>query len=274
MKVILFSKMFKEHSIAELIETGHDLGIEGYDLAVRPGYAIGPDNAGSDLKEAVEAFEGEGLSIPMVTGNFDLMTPDHPTAIPLLWAMDAANVRLLKLGYFKFDPVAQDYWQEVDRIREALEGWQKLGREHNVKICYHTHSNHCMGLNAGMLAHLIRGFDPDVIGAYLDPGHMAVEGEAFDVGAGMVGNHLAIIGAKDVLQERVDKDGHGAARTTWVKAGEGLVDWTTILEELVRLKFDGPLSVHCEFEVPAEEFLDAVRREVTFFKTLRDRVAA
>ena len=42
MQVILFSKMFKSHSIEALIETGHDLGIEGYDLAVRPGYAVEP----------------------------------------------------------------------------------------------------------------------------------------------------------------------------------------------------------------------------------------
>lgn len=274
MRVILFSKMFKDHDIEALVETGHNLGIEGYDLAVRPGYAIGPENAGRDLKGAVTSFEREGLAIPMVTGNFDLLTPDHPTALPILGAMDAANVRLLKLGYFKFDPVTQDYWQEVDRIRAALEGWQKLGQEHNVKICYHTHSNHCMGLNAGMLAHLIRGFDPEAIGAYLDPGHMAVEGEAFDVGVAMVANHLSMIGAKDVLQERVEKDGHGSTKTTWVKAGEGMVDWTTILEELTRLKFDGPLSVHCEFEVPAADFLEAVRLEVAFFKDLRDRVAA
>ena len=161
----------------------------------------------------------------------------------------------------------------MDRVRTALEGWQKLGQTHNVKICYHTHSNHCMGLNVGMLAHLLRGFDPDAIGAYLDPGHMAVEGEAFDVGAAMVRSHLSIIGAKDVLQERIERNNHGATRTKWVEAGEGMVDWTAILEELVRVEFDGPLSVHCEFKVSEEGFADAARREVSFFKGLRDRIA-
>ena len=34
-----------------------------------------------------------------------------------------------------------------------------------------------MGLNAGMLSHLLRGLDPQGVGAYLDTGHLTGEGE-------------------------------------------------------------------------------------------------
>ena len=269
MKLIVFSKFFKDKSIPELIELAHEYGFEGYDLCVRPGYPVNPDNAADKLVEAVQAMQAAGLSIPMVTGNFDLLTPDHPTAEPLLAAMDKANVRLLKLGYFSFDPHKQGYWAEVDRIRHAFDGWQKLAQQHHVKICYHTHSHRCMGLNCASLAHLLIGFDPKCIGAYIDPGHMVVEGEEFAVGAAIVNHYLSIVALKDVLIERQASNGHGKAVTKWVPAGEGMVDWTAVFAELKRLKYDGPLSVHCEFEVSPDQFMDTVKREFAFFKQQR-----
>ncbi|HUU96976.1 MAG TPA: TIM barrel protein, partial [Phycisphaerae bacterium] len=182
MKIIVFSKAFREKTVDELIRLAQSYGLEGFDLCVRPGYPVSPDNAASALPDAVKRLNAAGLAVPMVTGNFDLLEPNHPTAKPILAAMDAAGVRLLKLGYFGFDPRKQDYWQEVDRIRRLLDGWQKLSREHNVKVCSHTHSRRCMGLNCGLLMHLLSGFDPQCIGAYIDPAHMVVEGEEFPVG--------------------------------------------------------------------------------------------
>jgi sugar phosphate isomerase/epimerase len=273
MQLIVFSKFFKDKSIAELIELAREYGFEGYDLCVRPGYPVNPDNAAEALPGAVRAMEAAGLSIPMVTGNFDLLTPDHPTAEPLLAAMDKAGVRLLKLGYFSFDPHKQGYWSEVDRIRRAFEGWQTLAQRHTIKVCYHTHSHRCMGLNCSSLAHLLIGFDPQYIGAYIDPGHMTVEGEEFAVGAAIVNHYLSIVALKDVLLERQPVNGHGKAAARWVPAGEGMVDWTAVFAELRRLKFAGPLSVHCEFEAPAEAFMALVRREFAFFKHMRNSAA-
>jgi hypothetical protein len=43
-KLIVFSKMLQELGIAELIDFAQELGIEGYDMAVRPGYPVNPDN--------------------------------------------------------------------------------------------------------------------------------------------------------------------------------------------------------------------------------------
>ena len=182
MQLVMFTKSVKDKSVDELITLAHDMGLEGYDLCVRPEYPINPDNAGAELTKAVRTLNGDGLAVPMVTGNFDLLLPDHPTAEPILGAMDAADVRLIKLGYFDFDPLKQDYWQEVDRIRTAFEGWAKLGEKHNVKICYHTHCGPLMVRNAGMMAHLVQGFDPRHIGTYMDPSHLVVEGEAFEHG--------------------------------------------------------------------------------------------
>ena len=52
MKLVMFSKMLKEKSVEELAELAQELGIDGYDLAVRTGYPVNPDNAATALPEA------------------------------------------------------------------------------------------------------------------------------------------------------------------------------------------------------------------------------
>lgn len=266
MKLILFSKMLKDKSPAELAALARAWGLDGYDLCVRPGYPVNPDNAPAELPRVAAMFRAEGLDIPMVTGNFDLLEPEHPTAEPILRAMDLADIRRLKLGYFRYDPLKHDYMAEVERIRGAFGRWEALARRYNVRICYHTHSGQCMGLNGAGLAHLLSGFDPAFLGAYLDPAHLVVDGEDFALAAGMVRPWLSLIAVKDVLLTRVVKNGHGALKRDWVVAGEGVVDWTAVFECLRREGYTGPVSVHCEFHVPADQFLAAAQREVAFFR--------
>lgn len=266
MKTILFSKMLKEKSPEELVAIAQDWGLDGYDLCVRPEYPVNPDNAATALPEVVSLFRSNGLDIPMVTGNFDLLTPDHETARPILAAMDKADVRLIKLGYFRYNPAEQSYLAEVDRVRGIFTEWEKMSREYGVKICYHTHSNKCMGLNGGAMAHLLQGFDPACIGAYIDPGHLVAEGEDFPTAIGMVRDYLSIVAVKDVLLVREEKNGHGSITRKWLTAGNGMVDWTLVFETLKNVGFDGPVSVHCEFKIEKEQFMDAAKTEVAFFK--------
>ena len=268
MKLIVFSKMFREHTVPQLADLAHAHRFDGYDLAVRPGYPVNPDNVSTALPAAARLMAGEGLSIPMVTGNFDLLTPEHPTAEPILAAMDKADVRLIKLGYFRYVPHETDYWQLAGDIRRALEGWQALGSKYGVKICYHTHSGDFMGLNGAALMHLLRGFDPRFIGAYIDAGHLVANGEDFPLGLAMVIDYLSIVAVKDVLILRGEGNGHGTELRRWVPAGEGMVDWTTVFAELRHVAFDGPVSIHCEFEVPEDGFARAFAREVAFFRRM------
>ena len=272
MKLIAFSKHFQDKSIDELIDAAHSCAFDGYDLCVRPAHPVTPDNVGDTLVPAVRQFAAAGLSVPMVTSDISLTSPDDPTARPILAAMDAADIRLIKLGYTFFDPLTQDYWTEVDRIRRFNEGWQALAQEYNVKVCYHTHNERCMGINAAALCHLLNGFDPQYIGAYLDPTHLVLEGEEFAYALAMVKNYLALVSGKDVVKFRVEKNGHGSYGYECVLAGEGMVDWTAVFSELKRAGYAGPLSVHCEWSATGQAFLDLVQREMRFFADQRDAV--
>ena len=126
MPLVLFTKSLSDHDVPQLIERGHALGVDGYDLCVRAGHPVQPETAATTLVAAVRDLQAAGLTVPMVTGPFDLLWPDHPAAHPIMAAMNAADVRLLKLGYFSFDPVHEDYWAAVERTRAALAGWSEL----------------------------------------------------------------------------------------------------------------------------------------------------
>ena len=63
-----------------------------------------------------------------------------------------------------------------------------------------------------------------------------------------------------------------ASCTAPVRYEAEVVDWTAVFEDLKRIGFDGPVSVHCEFHAEEEDLLPAIKREVAFFGEVRKRV--
>ena len=271
-EIIVFTKLFKDKSLADLISIGQDYGLDGYDLCVRPGYLVSPDNVLETLVPAVKSLSQAGLAVPMVTGSLDLIDPGHPMVEPMLRAMDQADIRLLKLGYFPFDPLTQAYWPEVSRARRALARWEEVGKIYQVKICYHTHARGFLGLNCAALMHLIDGLNPRYIGAFIDPVHLVLEGEEFPVGAAMVQPYLSIVSVKDVMLRKIVSGGHSAVDFEVVPCGTGMVDFDSVFSTLGRIGFQGPLTVHCEFENAGEaEFSVLARNEVGFARLNRQK---
>jgi sugar phosphate isomerase/epimerase len=271
-KLVFFSKALNDKDIPGLIETAHELGVDGYDLAVRDGYTVSPDNASEMFPVLMKGFAREGLCVPMVTGPTDLVNHTHPAAEPLMSAMGDNDVRLLKLGYVLCDPKkGESYWQKVGELRKELEGWAKLAETYGVKVCYHTHSGPYLGLNCSALMHLLQGFDPKHIGAFIDPGHMTIDGEPYALGIDMVREYLSIVALKDVLFIRDDHGDEGGHGRKFVPAGEGAVRWSEVFAELVRVGFTGPISIHAEYKVDTqEEFWSRLKPEVEYFKKKRE----
>ena len=260
MRLVLFSKFLAALDVPGLIARAQSLGIEGYDLCVRPGHAVGPDNL-RDLPAAVAAMRRAGLDVPLVTAPTDLVLASDPRAAPYLEAMRAAGVPRIKIGYFDVDRGAP-YWDQVERIRAELARWADLADRFAVTVMYHTHSG-SMGQNASALMHLIRGLPAERIAGYLDPGHLVFCGEPFPFAAAVAAEQLAAVGLKD---------GHRRSGR-FLPAGRGDVDWTAVFDTLADRGFTGPLSVHAEYETSeGQGALALLPLEVSFFRTLRDGV--
>lgn len=271
MKLILFAKHLAGFNISELVKEAIISKVDGYDLPVRPGYAVNPDNVSTALPELVKTMADEGLCIPMCTGNWDMVDPGSPDVEKILSAMNESNIRLFKMGYFMFNPLEQDYNSEVDRIRNIFEEWEKLASKYNVTICYHTHSGPYMGCTAAGLRELIKGFDPNCIGAYPDAGHLSAAGEEFPMVCSILGEYMKIVGIKEVVKAWKD-DGSRSIQYKHLPMGEGVLETETIFNHLRKIDFDGPVSIHVEYEGSQQELIEGGRRDAIILRRIMDSI--
>lgn len=272
MKIIMFTKHLQSKNIDGLIETLKSVGAEGADLCVRPGYPVEPETSDKTLPQAAKKFQDAGLCIPLITTPGDLVDPNKPVVEKLLDACGKSGVKFMKLGYWYMEEVG--YWKTVEKIRKDLEIFEKLAKKYKVKVCVHNHSGGTMGLNSSSIMNLVKGFDPNYIGVFADPGHLSLVGEPLPMALSIVKDYLSIVAIKDLSRERiVDKDNNRLWRLKVVPLGEGFVDWNTLLKLLFEMKYDGCVSMHSEYgELDEEGVIDQTRMDIRFIKKVIAKV--
>ena len=260
MEIVLNSKFFTELSVEQLGEKAIELGYDGVDICVRPGHPIHVDNVTEMLPKAMKVWGGQNLTCPLATAATNVTDPNAPEIEGLYAACAEAGIPRLKIGFWRFNE-GDDYWQVIDAARRDLERFSAFSEKYGVQTCYQIHSGPCIGSNCAGLMHLIKGFDPQHIGAYPDPGHLALDGEDWAMGLAMIGNYLSIIGIKDALY--LSQPDHTPPYVPcFVKVGDGCVDWGRYLGLLCESGFDGPLTVHTEYR-----FDESIIRQVGYAET-------
>lgn len=241
MKYVYFTKTLQKLTIEQLIQFCKDTGLDGVDLAVRPGFPVTPDNAAAELPKAAKQFTAAGLSVGLVTAPTNLIDPGAKSTVALFEACGAAHVPAIKIGYFlyraPFDAALKD-------ARTRLAGFAKLAERTKVKACYHTHSGAYLGNNAASLRLLLDGLNPHHVGAFVDTGHIAVNGGPASMELEMVRPWLSLVAIKDMLW----KKGKGGWHVDVVPVGDGIVRWADVGKGLKACKFNGTVSVHGEYE--------------------------
>lgn len=248
MEVIFFTKFLKALNPEQIGRAVQPLGVNGLDLAIRGGYTVNPSNVGAALTPAVRVWKDMGLSVPLATLEGGATNPDDSTVRAIFEACGKAGIPFIKLGYWGWRS-GQRYWEGVQAIRKALEGFAALGEANGVCSLVHTHSGHCYGLNASAAMHLVDGFDPQRVGVYLDPAHLAADGEPLDMALDMVGDYLRLVGVKNVYYE---KTSDGNWRHVWSTLADGLVNWKDAAKRFAAVGFDGAMSLHGEYSASEE----------------------
>ena len=259
MERIFFTKQLKGMDVEETGRWVEELGFDGLDVAVRPGYCVNPDNVAKALPQAVREWADMGLSVPMVTTPGDFTDPEQPVAEALLAACAGAGIHEIKLGYWHYKEPG--YWEQVDAIRTALDGFAALAGKHGVRCAVHTHSGDNYGLNAAATMHLVGGLDPRCIGVYLDPGHLSVNGEPIRLAIDMVNDYLCLVAIKDFVYVSKEQEGEVKWTRTLAPLRKGLVDWAVAIEALGAAGYDGPLSFHSEYSNVSLDELRALTRD-------------
>jgi sugar phosphate isomerase/epimerase len=265
--VVMFTKHLKRTGGLDLSTAADRLsewGFDGADLTVRPDGYVDPTEVDVEtaLPDAVETLEDRGLSVPMATTG--VTGAGEAAAEPTFRAAAACGIDRLKLGYWRYDGFGT-LREGLAAMADDLDGLAALGEDHGVTPCVHIHSGPYLSAEAGVLWTLLREHDPDRMGAYLDPGHMAVEGAlgGWEQGMDLLGDHARLLAVKDFAWERAD----GEWKRTAAELTDGLVPWERAFENLRTLDYDGPVSIHGEYDAPFEELVARTRRDLA---TVRD----
>jgi sugar phosphate isomerase/epimerase len=241
MRFVYFTKTLRELDVAGLAAFCKEVGLDGLDLTVRPGYPVNPENVTTALADAARQLRDAGLTIGLVTAATDLTDPEARAARALFEACGKAGVAAVKIGYFAY---SGGYEDALKAARVRLAGFARLAAATGVKACYHTHSGAYLGNNAAGLRLLLDGLDPHAVGAFVDTGHTAVNGGPIRLELDIVRSWLSLLAIKDMLWQK----GRDAWSYHVVPAGEGIVRWPDVGKAVREVKFNGTISLHGEYE--------------------------
>jgi sugar phosphate isomerase/epimerase len=274
MQLVMFSKHLGPLPVPEAGKRVKSLGFDGVDLTVRPGGHVLPENARQALPEAVRQLGDLGLTVPMITTGITGAGEPHAEAV--MAAAAALGIRNLKLGYWSYRPFGT-LLAQLDAARQAMDGIEALARKHDVRASIHVHSGNYLSAEAGNIYLLLKDRDPHHAGAYLDPGHMTLEGGAggWLQGIDLLQQYVSMVAVKSFghFPERDEATGETRWRHRMVPLKEGTVRWREVFRCLKALAWDGVVTFHSEYQgasswrdLSLEELIDQTRDDLAYLR--------
>jgi sugar phosphate isomerase/epimerase len=238
----LFSKHLPDRNWQQLAQAVKKLGFGGVDLTVRPGGHVLPERAAEDLPKAVATIRAEGLSVPMITTG--LTSANDPTAKPILQTAGKLQIPFCKPGYWKYQFV--DVRRELEKFAGEFRPLVELAKQSGVQIGFHNHEGN-LGAPLWDVASVIDTLDAKTVGYYFDVRHAVVEGGVggWKAAFNLIAPRLKMIAVKDFYWEKTGK----GWKIINCPLGQGMVDWKAYFKLLKQADFQGPISLHLEYEI-------------------------
>ena len=256
----LFSKHLPDLNYAQLGRTLKQLGFTAVDLTVRPKGHVLPERAAEDLPRAVETLREHSIEVAFITTA--LLAATDPTARPILSTAGKLGIRCFKPGYYAYRELGR-VQERVQEVRQQFQGLVELARECRIQAGFHNHSGNNVGAALWDEAEVLRGLDPQWSGSYFDPCHAVAEGglSGWNIGLHLLAPRIKMVAVKDFYWE---KSG-GKWRMKMCPLGEGMVPWDSFFKTLAASGFRGPISLHVEYDLPADP-LPAIARDFAFLQ--------
>ncbi|MBN1640307.1 MAG: sugar phosphate isomerase/epimerase [Anaerolineae bacterium] len=268
MKLMMFSKHLGELDVAAAGHVIASLGFEGVDLTVRLGGHVLPEHARAQLGPAIRTLGDAGLAVPLVTTG--ITSAGEPYAADIFEEAARAGVPNLKLGYWRYAGMGTIH-SAIDAAQRDLDGIEALAQRTGVRAVIHNHSGDFVSAYAPLVWRLIADRDPAAVGAYVDPGHLMVEGGlgGWRIGLDLLRDRIAVAAFKDYLWIRDESTGGMRMRRQSVPLGQGMVPWSEVVACLRQAGYDGWISVHREYGVQtAQAVSEDMARDVAFLRDL------
>jgi len=246
---IMFTKHLQVYSVEKAAEVIKGLGLDGLDLTVRPGGHVEPAEAEDVLPGVIEAVKARGLTIPLMTTA--ITSTETPYAESVFRLAAEGGTRYRKLGYWRYEGFG-NMARQIDEIKAKLDGIERLAQRYGVTAIMHTHSGANMTANGAVVAELLKGRDPEALGAYPDAGHLFAEGgdEVWRMSLDLLAPWTRVLAVKDMFWIRHPDAELGKMRwrTMLCPLNMGFVRWPEVFECLRQAGFDGVVSIHSEYQ--------------------------
>lgn len=265
--ITVFTKPWQDFSLDALADLIAELGFDGIELPVRPGFQVEPDRIEETLPAAVSAFQKRGLSIYSVAGDLNLKTATAcaDAGVPVLRTMLKIHGQL-------------PYMEQVDAFRRTCLELQTAIDGTDTTIGLQNHCDEFVTSAIGLI-HAIEPLSSSLVSAVLDMGHTGLDGEHETMAIDIAWDRLSLINLKNAVRYEDGKDALGCTiwNRTWVSGREGYTSWLKVVTELGRRKYTKPICLTCEYKDDEREGLsgDAVipplKSDLEFLKDLIDR---
>lgn len=269
MELLMFSKKLAEYEIREAGKIISNMGLDGVDLTVRPGGHIEPEEAVERLPGAVEVLGSEGLTVPMISTG--IRSAEEKWSREIFSTASKCGIGYLKLGYWHYEGFG-NVRRQLEDSRSKAAKLAELASEHGVVAGIHIHSGNYMSATGGMVERILDGIDTEYLGAYIDPGHMVLEGgrSGWRLGMDLLRDVIRMVAVKDFGWERNPK-----WEENWnllhMPLSQGMVPWEEVFENLREVGFDGPVSLHSEYEMTTDQIIQQTARDVAYIKNFIHR---
>ncbi len=262
--VTVFTKPWKDLEISSLADLIAELGFDGIELPVRPGFQVEPDTIEASLEIAVDVFKARGLMIHSVAGDMDVKTAR---------ACAQAGVPVLRT-MLKITP-EKPYQKHVDEFRALCMELGEVLAGSETTIGLQNHCDEFVTSSIGMM-HAIEGLPKEQVTAVLDLGHTGLDGELEEIAIDIAWSRLSLINLKNAIRYPDGKDDFGATiwNRTWVPGREGYTSWNNAIAELGRRSYSSPICITCEYKdeerkgLSGNDVIPLLKDDLEFLKEL------
>lgn len=259
LRLMVFSKHLAGMPLEAVAPILRAMDMGAIDLTVRPGGHVEPARVADDLPRVAQVLAEHQIAIGMITT--EVTDASHPLAEPILRTARELGVEFFKLGYFGYKGFGS-LRKSRDEARAKVRGLSEMCDEIGIGGGFHNHSHNFIGASLGDIDFVLQGARPS-IGLYFDAAHASIEGGSagWEIGLDLLSERLLMLAVKDYFWDSHGYGGGRRSRARWCPLEEGNTPWPQVLERLRQLNFQGPASLHSEYQ-GAHSFRDLSTEEV------------
>lgn len=263
-----FTKPLDDYELDFIATTLSLSGVEGFDLTVRPGGLVEPENIENDLPKIIEVGKRHNVATKMMVTSIKDAS-DALTKRTLKVASEN-GIRHYRLAYYDYD-LKKGILGSLSEIKPKLQRLAELNSDLNIQAGYQNHSGVRVGAPMWDIWELIHDIAPKLVSSQFDVRHAVTEGAAsWILAMNLLKNNIGSLAIKDFVWEISNRK----AKVVGTPLGEGIVDFDLYFKTIKDLNIVAPISLHIEYPLLSadEESLTLLQKQRIFVAKIKKDV--